>query len=111
MSDRNCFGINVFKVREIVAMPKVTEIAGSLPHMLGVVNIRGQIIPVIDLPAIVGCVPHTGLNIMLVTEFARNAQAFAVESVEDYCAPGLESGAASRIRCGQWHGDQYRAFG
>ncbi len=77
------FGINVFKVREIVAMPKVTEIAGSLPHMLGVVNIRGQIIPVIDLPAIVGCVPHTGLNIMLVTEFARNAQAFAVESVED----------------------------
>ena len=51
--------------------------------MLGVVNIRGQIIPVIDLPAIVGCVPKTGLNIMLVTEFARNAQAFAVEAVED----------------------------
>lgn len=77
------FGINVFKVREILAMPKVTEIAGSLPTMLGVVNIRGQIIPVIDLPSIVGCKPETGLNIMLVTEFARTAQAFAVESVED----------------------------
>lgn len=77
------FGINVFKVREIVAMPTVTAIAGSLPNMMGVVNIRGQIIPVIDLPAIVGCTPKTGLNIMLVTEFARTAQAFAVEAVED----------------------------
>ena len=77
------FGINVFKVREIVAMPQVTAIAGSLPHMLGVVNIRGQIIPVIDLPAVVGCHPKTGLNIMLVTEFAQSAQAFAVEAVED----------------------------
>ena len=77
------YGINVFKVREIVAMPTVTAIAGSLPHMMGVVNIRGQIIPVIDLPAVVGCIPKTGLNIMLVTEFARTAQAFAVESVED----------------------------
>lgn len=77
------FGINVFKVREIVEMPKITEIAGSLPHMMGVVNVRGQIIPVIDLPGIVGCVPHSGLNIMLITEFARTAQAFAVEAVED----------------------------
>ena len=77
------FGINVFKVREIVAMPTVTAIAGSLPHMMGVVNIRGQIIPVIDLPSVVGCTPKSGLNIMLVTEFARTAQAFAVEAVED----------------------------
>jgi two-component system, chemotaxis family, chemotaxis protein CheV len=77
------FGINVFKVREIVAMPSVTAIAGSLPHMMGVVNIRGQIIPVIDLPAVVGCIPKSGLNIMLVTEFARTSQAFAVEAVED----------------------------
>jgi len=77
------FGINVFKVREIVAMPPVTAIAGSLPNMMGVVNIRGQIIPVIDLPSIVGCTPKSGLNIMLVTEFARSAQAFAVETVED----------------------------
>src|SRR5690349_1119554 len=75
--DRNeLFGINVFKIREIVAMPPVTAVAGALPHMLGVVNLRGQIIPVIDLPAIVGCVPKTGLNIMLVTEFARTTQAF-----------------------------------
>jgi len=77
------FGINVFKIREIVAMPEVTAVAGSPPHMLGVVNLRGQIITVLDLPGIVGVTPKTGLNIMLVTEFARTTQAFAVESVEE----------------------------
>lgn len=77
------FGINVFKIREIVAMPEITAVAGAPNHMLGVVNLRGQVISVIDLPAIVSCTPKTGLNIMLVTEFARTTQAFAVESVED----------------------------
>ncbi|MBI1891553.1 MAG: chemotaxis protein CheV [Burkholderiales bacterium] len=77
------YGINVFKIREIVPMPVITPIAGASQHMLGVVNVRGQIIKVIDLPALVGCKPKTGLNIMLITEFARNTQAFAVEAVED----------------------------
>lgn len=77
------FGINVFKIREIVAMPVITTIAGASKFCLGVVNLRGQVIPVLNLPAIVGCTPPTGLNIMLVTEFARSTQAFAVESVEE----------------------------
>lgn len=77
------FGINVFKIREIVAMPSITPVAGVGQYSLGVVNLRGQIIPVYDLPAIVNCKPETGLNIMLVTEYARSTQAFAVESVED----------------------------
>ena len=77
------FGINVFKIREIVAMPSITPIVGAMKHSLGIVNLRGQVIPVFDLPGIVGCTPKTGLNIMLVTEYARSTQAFAVESVED----------------------------
>lgn len=77
------FGINVFKIREIIPMPTVTAVAGSPPHMMGVVDLRGQILPVIDLPAVAGCTPKTGLNILLITEYARSTQAFAVESVED----------------------------
>jgi two-component system chemotaxis response regulator CheV len=77
------FGINVFKIREIVPMPPVTTAAGTQSPMLGMVNIRGQIISVIDLPAVVGCTPKTGLNILLVTEYARSTQAFAVESVDE----------------------------
>lgn len=77
------FGINVFKLREIVPMPTLTKAAGMALPMMGIANIRGEIIPVIDLPSIVGCVPKTGLNILLVTEYARSTQAFAVESVDD----------------------------
>ncbi|GAB2942552.1 chemotaxis protein [Hafnia psychrotolerans] len=77
------YGINVFKLREIVPMPTLTKAAGMTSPMMGMANIRGEIIPVIDLPAVVGCVPKTGLNILLVTEYARSTQAFAVESVDD----------------------------
>jgi two-component system chemotaxis response regulator CheV len=77
------YGINVFKVREIMTMPAITPIAGASDHMIGAVDIRGQIIPVIDLPKLMGCTPTRGLNILLVTEFARSTQAFAVEEVDD----------------------------
>jgi two-component system, chemotaxis family, chemotaxis protein CheV len=80
---RELFGINVFKVREILVMPTVTAIANAPAHVLGVANIRGQIIPVIDLPAVVGCVPKRGLTILMVTEYARTTQAFAVEEVDE----------------------------
>lgn len=77
------FGINVFKVREIIPMPTITAVAGSPPNMMGMVDLRGQILPVINLPAVAGCTPKTGLNILLITEYARSTQAFAVETVED----------------------------
>ncbi|OSM94996.1 MULTISPECIES: chemotaxis protein [Lonsdalea] len=77
------FGINVFKLREIVPMPSLTKAVGMKPPMMGMVNIRGQVIPVIDLPSVAGCKPESGLNILLVTEYARSTQAFAVESVDD----------------------------
>ena len=50
---------------------------------MGMVNIRDQVIPVIDLAAVAGCKPASGLNILLITEYARSVQAFAVESVEN----------------------------
>ena len=80
---RELFGINVFKVREILVMPKITGIANAPPQVLGVANIRGQIIPVIDLPAMVGCTPKRGHSILMVTEYARTTQAFAVEEVDE----------------------------
>ena len=80
---RELFGINVFKVREIMVMPTITAMVNAPQHVLGVANIRGQIIPVIDLPAIVGCTPKRGLTILMVTEYARTTQAFAVEEVDE----------------------------
>jgi two-component system, chemotaxis family, chemotaxis protein CheV len=80
---RELYGINVFKVREILAMPAITAVAGAKPEILGVADIRGQIIPVIDLAKVTGCRPKNGPKILLVTEFARTTQGFAVEEVDD----------------------------
>ncbi len=79
---REIFGMNVFKVREALIMPPITPMPGSPQHVLGVANIRGQIIPVIDLPAVVGCTP-SARNILLVTEYERSVQGFAVEEVDE----------------------------
>lgn len=80
---REWFGINVFKVREILVMPPITAIVGAPPTVMGVANIRGEMIAVINLPAVVGCDPKKGLGILIVTEFARTTQAFAVEEVDE----------------------------
>jgi len=80
---RELFGINVFKVREIMVMPEITAMVNAPDSVMGVANIRGQMIPVINLPMITGCNPSKGLGILLVTEFARTTQAFAVEEVNE----------------------------
>ena len=96
---RELFGINVFKVREILVMPKITGIANAPPQVLGVANIRGQIIPVIDLPAMVGCTPKRGLNILMVTEYARTTH--GASSKSSHSATSMASTLA-RIRPLAW---------
>jgi two-component system, chemotaxis family, chemotaxis protein CheV len=77
------YGINVFKLREILAMPPIHSIANSPKNVLGMANVRGQMITVIDLPRAVGCTPSKGLNILMITEYCRTTQAFAVEDVDE----------------------------
>lgn len=76
------FGINVFKVREALTMPKITPMPGAPQYVMGVANIRGQVIPVIDLPGVVG-IPNSQHKILLVTEYERSTQGFAVEDVDE----------------------------
>src|SRR5579871_4984315 len=43
------FGIRVLKVREIIGLQEITAVPQTPPHVKGVINLRGRIIPVIDL--------------------------------------------------------------
>ena len=72
--------------RGIARAHAIAEAGRALPHVLGVVNLRGQIIQVLDLPAIAGCKPKTGLNIMLVTEFARTTHGAGTELLKPISA-------------------------
>src|SRR3569832_1146335 len=61
--DRNeLFGISEFKIREIISKPSMTCVAGSPPLLLSLVELRGQIKPNNNLPAVAGCTPITWLN-------------------------------------------------
>src|SRR5438270_8126008 len=43
------FGIEVLRVREIMGVQDITAVPGTPPHLKGVINVRGKIIPVMDL--------------------------------------------------------------
>jgi two-component system chemotaxis response regulator CheV len=43
------YGINVAKVREIIKMPELTELPGSEDFVEGIFDLRGAVVPVIDL--------------------------------------------------------------
>ncbi len=43
------YGVDIGDVREIIRMQTVTRVPGAPPYVEGVINLRGQVIPVIDL--------------------------------------------------------------
>jgi purine-binding chemotaxis protein CheW len=43
------YGISVMKVREIIRMQKITPVPQMPPYVRGVINLRGRMIPVVDL--------------------------------------------------------------
>lgn len=51
------YGIAVLKIREIIRLPDITAVPQMPSHIRGVINLRGKIIPVVDLRARFG-LPH-----------------------------------------------------
>jgi purine-binding chemotaxis protein CheW len=47
--DREEFGIGVLKVREIMGIQEITAVPQTPAHIKGVLNLRGKVVPVIDL--------------------------------------------------------------
>ncbi|BAT71626.1 purine-binding chemotaxis protein CheW [Thermosulfidibacter takaii ABI70S6] len=43
------FAVNILDVKEIIEVPDITRVPNAPSHVLGVINLRGQIVPVIDL--------------------------------------------------------------
>ncbi len=83
LGSREVFGINVFKVREVSKMSVITRAPNMPPGMVGLVTLRGQVIPVISLASVVGLpMPDAVSCIMLVAEFSRRTVAFMVQAVE-----------------------------
>jgi two-component system chemotaxis response regulator CheV len=79
---REVFGINVFKVREVMRVPAITQ-APEMPQAVeGMVSLRGVLVPVIDLAKYTGIQTDTKPEIMIVTEYNGHVQGFLVEAVD-----------------------------
>ncbi|MBS1230361.1 MAG: response regulator receiver modulated CheW protein [Proteobacteria bacterium] len=79
---RETFGINVFKVREVMRTPPITSAPEMPSSVQGMVSLRGVLVPVVDLAHYAGVVTETPRSIMIVTEYAGHTQGFLVEGVD-----------------------------
>ncbi|MGY4532847.1 two-component system chemotaxis response regulator CheV [Pseudomonas sp. TE3786] len=84
LAGRQLFAINVFKVQEVLQMPKLTLMPHRHPFVCGVVSLRGQTLPVIDLSQAIGMRPIVPdeRSTIIVTEYNRSVQAFLVGGVD-----------------------------
>ncbi|MEW5782293.1 MAG: chemotaxis protein [Pseudomonadota bacterium] len=76
------FGINVFKVREVMKTPPITAAPDMPKAVKGMVSLRGVLVPVVDLSEFIGMQTETPREIMIVTEYNGHTQGFLVESVD-----------------------------
>jgi two-component system chemotaxis response regulator CheV len=78
------FGINVFKVQEVIQCPVLTHVPGSHPVVRGIAKLRGKTVPVMDLSLAVGGMPtaETKGRFVVITEYNKRVQGFLVNAVE-----------------------------
>ncbi|WP_428908816.1 chemotaxis protein [Niallia sp. Krafla_26] len=80
---KNHFGINVIKVREIINPVPVTIVPNSHPHVEGIIELRGEVLPVVDVAKAIGF-PDSETpekDKFIVTEFNQQKIVFHVHSV------------------------------
>ena len=84
LNGRQKFGINVFKVREVLQCPKLTSIPKLNSYVRGIAHIRGQTISVIDMSMATGGKPIIDLNsaFVVIAEYNSSVQGFLVGAVE-----------------------------
>lgn len=80
------YGINVFKVKEVLQCPKLSSLPNSRPMVKGVAHIRGETIPIIDLAMSIRLpgVSQEDLatSFVIITEYNRKTQGFLVAGVD-----------------------------
>jgi len=79
------FCVNIMSVREIRGWTPSTTLPHSPPHVLGVINLRGSVIPVIDMAIRLGlpAIKATERSAIIVTQIAGKLVGLLVENVSD----------------------------
>ncbi|HSR64131.1 MAG TPA: chemotaxis protein CheV [Xanthomonadaceae bacterium] len=83
LGSRQLFGVNVFKVQEVLPRPPLFRLPQLPRAFAGAADVRGRTVPVLDLARAIGQQHEQGEpNYLVVTEFNRSVQGFLVTGVE-----------------------------
>jgi len=107
LQGKQMYGINVFKVQEVIRCPKLTHMPKANVKVVGVAHLRNRTIPVMDLGLAISNEPIKDRenSFVIVTEYNRYIQGFMVAAVDritnmnwkDILPPPKGSGSASYL--------------
>src|SRR5262245_45741297 len=83
--DDQSYGVDIQQVREIRAWAPVTVIPQAPPFVRGVINLRGLIVPIVDLRAMLGLgtIAPTGGHVVIIVMVEKRVAGVLVDSVLD----------------------------
>jgi purine-binding chemotaxis protein CheW len=86
------YGLEILKVREIIGYMDITAVPQMPPYIKGVINLRGQVIPVIDLRAkfSMAAAEFTEQTCIIVVEIAQHGGKFNTGIVVDHVSEVLD---------------------
>lgn len=100
--DQQHYGLELLKVQEVVLPATLLPLRGAAPHMLGVMNLRGQVVPVIDMGLYLGRRPielDAATRIVVLEEHGEilGLRVSAVEDVANLTDNQIESPDNARV--------------
>jgi two-component system, chemotaxis family, chemotaxis protein CheV len=93
LASNQLYGINVFKVREVVHSPALRRFPFAHPLVAGLARVRGVTVPVLDVARAIGLPPLTCEHerYIVLTEFSRSVQGLLVSGIERIINAGWDS--------------------
>lgn len=85
------YGMPLLSVKEVLAMPEIKSVPETPPYFLGLMNLRGQIVPVIDMRTKLGLKPIARTeSTVIITDCGESVIGVVVDSVDSVIAPSPE---------------------
>ena len=90
--DQEEYAIELIKVKEVVRYKKILELPNTDSFIRGVINLRGIIIPVVDLRAKFGMQPspYTNFTVIIVLQISNKTMGLIIDTVPDVVLLGPE---------------------
>lgn len=108
MLDNETYGIDVMQVREVLRSPEISPVPGAPSFVLGIINLRGNVVAIIDTRARFNLPPREidDASRILILEAGDHVVGFMVDSVREVVelrssdiesAPDTGSGGSARF--------------